>query len=123
VAAVAKEVGVAVNDFVKTPVGIMTASVILYRFMGRDIIKLMSGMLFGIVGMSIWLYLLRRTALIDRKIYHEDVKEIAPNKKVKVKHREVIYGEKWKNTEGGTKFMFFITGIAIPAVSLLVILN
>lgn len=122
-AAVAKEMNTAVNDFVKTPVGIMTASVILYKFMGRDIIKLLSGLAFGIIGMSVWIYLIRRVAVVDRVVYHEDVKEVAPNKKIKVKHKETVYGDKWKNTEGGTKFMFFITAIAIPAVSLLVILS
>lgn len=39
IANTAKEVGVQVNEFVKTPVGKMTAAIIIYRYAGKDIIQ------------------------------------------------------------------------------------
>jgi hypothetical protein len=116
-AAVAKELGVAANDFVKTPVGKLTAAVILYKFMGKDLIKLIVGLLFMAVSGSVWIYMVRRIAVIEKIVVTEDIKD---NKKISKK--EVIYGQKWYATGDGTKFIIFITGIFIPATGLLVIL-
>lgn len=42
----AKELGVAVNDFLNTPAGILTAGVIIWHTLGADIVKLLS--IFGV---------------------------------------------------------------------------
>jgi hypothetical protein len=57
---VAKEVGVAVNDFVKTPVGKMAMVVIVWHFMGNVIIHVLGGGVVLVVGLSFILYMLRR---------------------------------------------------------------
>lgn len=46
----AKEVGIAVNDFVKTPVGMMTAGLIVWHYTGGMMIHLFGGILVMIVG-------------------------------------------------------------------------
>lgn len=116
-AAAAKELGVAANEFVKTPVGKLTAAVVLYKFMGKDIIKLVSGFLFIVVFGSTWIYIFRRLCMIERIEYKQDVKE----GKV-IKEKQIIYGEQWRRTPDGTVGMFFITALLIPGIGLLIIL-
>lgn len=48
----AKELGVAVNDFAKTDVGKLTTFLIVYHIVGNDILHLIGGVLFIILG--IW---------------------------------------------------------------------
>lgn len=116
--AVAKELGIAVNDFAKTPVGILTASVILYKLMGKDIIHLSSGFLFMTTGVFIWIYLVRRILVVDKVTYREELKEYAPGKVKKLKFKETIYGSKWKDTDGFTVVLFTFSIVAILWVGL-----
>lgn len=60
----AKEVGIAVNDFVKTPVGLMTAGIILWNYMGGMIIHVVAGAIFFVVSFSLLTYMMRRCALV-----------------------------------------------------------
>lgn len=46
----AKEVGVQVNDFVKTPVGLMTACLIIWNYMGAMITHVVIGLFFWITA-------------------------------------------------------------------------
>lgn len=62
IASTARELGVAANDFVKTPVGKMTAAIIVWHFMGSSIIHIAFGMTWLLVVGSIWYFLYRRTA-------------------------------------------------------------
>lgn len=55
----AKEVGIAVNEFVKTPVGLMTASIILWSYMGSMIIHVVAGAIFFVVSFSLITYVVR----------------------------------------------------------------
>ncbi len=55
----AKEVGVTVNEFVKTPVGLMAMILIVWNYMGAMIVHLFAGMLLLIVGIMLvrwWFY-------------------------------------------------------------------
>lgn len=56
----AKEVGIAVNDFVKTPVGLMTAGIILWNYMGGMLVHVVSGAIFFVVSFSLLTYTMRR---------------------------------------------------------------
>lgn len=47
-----KEVGVAVNEFSRTPVGIVTTAIIVYKIIGRDILKILFGLLWIVVGVT-----------------------------------------------------------------------
>lgn len=57
----AKEIGVAVNDFVKTPVGMMTMGVIVWKYMGRDLLQVAVAGAFFITGLLIIWFVFRRS--------------------------------------------------------------
>ena len=61
----AKEVGIAVNEFVKTPVGKMTAAVIVWNYMGSMIVHVVSGLFVLICswGLLTW-YGRRATSMV-----------------------------------------------------------
>ncbi len=74
--ATARELGVAANDFVKTPVGMITAGIIIYRFVGKDLInqsadlfrqilKVTVGSAFLVIGIPLWFYSMRRMLLLE----------------------------------------------------------
>jgi hypothetical protein len=67
----AKEVGVAVNEFVQTPVGKWTMAIIIWKYMGGAIIHLMAGAIIFVTGFSILYYLSRKcttlTVVYDRE--------------------------------------------------------
>ena len=48
----AKEIGVAANEFVATPIGKITMTAIVFKIVGRDIIKLVIGLMILIVFIS-----------------------------------------------------------------------
>ncbi len=48
----AKEVGMAVNDFVKTPVGKMTAALIIWHYIGNSIIHFVMALIVLFVGIA-----------------------------------------------------------------------
>jgi hypothetical protein len=52
----AKEIGMATNDFLKTPVGMMTAGVIIFNYVGSPIIHVVLGLLILFIGLAITLY-------------------------------------------------------------------
>ena len=60
----AKELGVAANDFVQTPVGIMTASVIVWHFIGEDLMHVAGSLLFFLIAVPTWIYFFRKTCVI-----------------------------------------------------------
>lgn len=112
-AGTARELGVVANEFVKSPVGQITAAIIIYKFIGKDILHIGIGGIFLIVAGSFWIYTFRRVCLIDRVV----VDEITEEKK-KTKRTQVIYGDKWANTRSDTVGFFFMTGLIIVAISL-----
>lgn len=57
----AKEVGIAVNEFLKTPVGIMTAGLIIFNYVGGPIIHVTLGLLIFAVGMTLVTWFIRRS--------------------------------------------------------------
>lgn len=56
----AKEVGIAVNEFVKTPVGQWTMAIIIWKYMGNVIVHMFGGILVMAVGLSVVGVMLRR---------------------------------------------------------------
>jgi hypothetical protein len=54
----AKEMGVAANDFSQTSLGKVTVGIVVYKIIGRDILKIVVGLVVLILGSSISLYLL-----------------------------------------------------------------
>ena len=56
----AKEIGVAANDFVQTPVGLMTTGLIVWNYMGGMIVHVVSGWAFLIITFSLLFIYSRR---------------------------------------------------------------
>lgn len=56
----AKEIGVAVNEFVKTPVGLTAMALIVWHYMGGVIIHFVGGLLVLSVGLGFVVYFARR---------------------------------------------------------------
>ena len=46
----AKNVGVAANEFAQTPLGMVTTGIVVYKFIGRDILHYLAGLFLLIVG-------------------------------------------------------------------------
>lgn len=56
----AKEVGVAVNDFVNTPVGQMTMVLVVWKYMGGTLVHVVGGLLVWALGVLVVGFLYRR---------------------------------------------------------------
>lgn len=57
----AKEIGVAVNDFAKSPVGQLTMALIVWKMMGGAIVHVIGGLLVMGIGLSFVMYMFNRT--------------------------------------------------------------
>ena len=55
----AKEVGQGVNEFSQTPVGQVTTAIIVYKVIGRDVLKVIFGTLTLIIGTMVAVYIFR----------------------------------------------------------------
>ena len=62
----AKEIGVATNEFVATPLGKMTAAVIIYKVIGRDLLKMATGALIVVMGYIVPLIVWFKMAPIEK---------------------------------------------------------
>ena len=60
----AKELGIAANDFVNTPVGKLVAAIIVWKLVGGAAVHIIAGVAFFIVATPIWMYNWRRLCLI-----------------------------------------------------------
>ena len=56
----AREIGVAANEFVQTPIGIVTTVVVVYKLVGRDILKTFIGLFIFLFGTGFGMYHFRR---------------------------------------------------------------
>jgi hypothetical protein len=72
---VAKEVGVAVNEFVQTPVGKMAMVIIVWHYMGSVLIHVVAGLLILVLGLSFILYMTKRarTVVYDYDVSQKDI--------------------------------------------------
>jgi len=61
----AKEVGMAANDFLQTPVGLLTAGVIVFNYIGGPVIHVTVGMTVFFTILFVLLYMQRRAGKID----------------------------------------------------------
>lgn len=71
----AKELGVAVNEFANTPVGKLTAFIIVWKFMGSMVVHIAFGLLFAVLG-AIFLYSYARLRRSKEVIYDDTKKDI-----------------------------------------------
>lgn len=83
----AKEIGVAANDFIQTPVGTMTIVLIIWHFIGNVFIHLVGGIFVFVVGMGL-IYWHSRTHRYTTEEYSPDKTDILGRSRLisRVKH-------------------------------------
>lgn len=84
-AGAAKELGVAANEFITTPVGQMVALLIIWHFMGGTVVHVIGGILVWVVGYAFTYFIVRRHQTLDISYDKEG--------KVTNKHREGLDGD------------------------------
>lgn len=88
----AKEIGIAANEFLKTPVGIMTAGLIVFHYAGGPIIHVALGTLILFVGIAVLSFCNRRWT--GWKIEYDETKtNWFGNHPIKSKTRERTDGD------------------------------
>lgn len=80
----AKEVGMVVNDFVKTPVGMVAMGLIVWNYMGTMIVHVVGGMFVIILGTIVVWYFARRSR--GEVITYDPERRDIFNRSVKVSH-------------------------------------
>jgi hypothetical protein len=83
IAAVAKETNVAVNEFVKTPVGFLTTALIVWYFVGGMVVHIFGAIVVWTIGFTVTTMIYRRQAETTIT-YDKDT-----GKKIKVVHAEI----------------------------------
>ena len=73
--ACAKEMGVAVNDFANSKVGILATVLIIWNLAGESIMGFIVGISLFVIGTSIWLYIFRKICVVESITYHENGKK------------------------------------------------
>lgn len=114
----AKELGIAANDFVKTPVGMLTAGLIAWNYIGRTILGVVVGGVWFLVMIPGWVYFYRRLVLIKSIEYY------TKGARDDGKRKEVIFTDKYdEKISDGVHFTLWATLIIICGLGLLIILN
>lgn len=92
----AREVGVAANEFVQTDVGRMTAALIIWNYMGNDLVHIFvhvgGGMMFIVLGLSSVVFVLRRAQPLHVE-YDNTSKTWYGASRIVSKHRSELSGE------------------------------
>lgn len=104
-AGAAKEVGVAVNDFATTPVGILTTMLIVWHMIGSTLIHLFGGIAFWIVGFTVLRFLVKHT-------YPTTVEYDLEKRTIFGRHpiKKIGKPDEWSSE---FTFMVWLTGMAI----------
>lgn len=77
-AGAAKEVGIAVNDFAKTPVGQLTMMLIVWHMVGGVMVHIFGGIMIWVVGLTFIHFMFKR-AYPDKVTYSKEHKNIFGN--------------------------------------------
>lgn len=64
IAEVAKHVGVAADEFLKSSAGKITLALIVWKVIGRELVHLSGGIVFMLVFVSLWIYFFKRMCLV-----------------------------------------------------------
>jgi hypothetical protein len=104
----AKEVGVAVNTFVETPVGKWTMAMIVWKFMGSAIMHIFGGITVLIVGFTYLSFLLRHRKTVEIQ-YRPELFLGLFNRKLSVKQAPMDDEDIWFFTiAGGVVIILFL---------------
>ena len=106
-AGAAKEVGIAVNDFAKTPVGQLTMVLIVWHIIGGVLVHIFGGILIMVIGLWFIHFMFKR-AYPDRVTYSKEHKNIFGNFAIESVQRTPVQDD---NAAG----WLFAAGIVIVA--------
>ena len=120
---VAHELGIATNEFAKTPVGILTVGLILWHFVGGTVLALTLGSAFLVIVVPLWYKVFKRVAF-EPRTDHGTSKNITQTLKQKTWYgreveREMVVSD--FNAEPAV-FMLMLL-IVICAVDVILIVN
>lgn len=109
----AKEVGQGVNEFSQTPVGQITTAIIVYKVIGRDVIRLCVGFMTLLIGTLVSFYVFKN---VGADFTYENIPRLGGlwiSKKVTKKYRE----DDWHSWANGIALIILLvswfTGLAI----------
>lgn len=108
----AKELGVAVNEFSGTPVGKMTAVLLVWHILGEQIVDIFTGIFVWIIGISGIRYYTRKMYPINVK-YHESEKNIFGNRVVISKKPDPMSGDAAFVSAIGMLLVLLVGGLII----------
>lgn len=108
----AKEIGVAANDFVQTPLGKITMAIVVYKIMGKDLIKALVG------GSILVLMMTIATILAFRKKGDVKYENIPVLGGLWVKKRLISY-----SPDGDTTMWHFVAAVVCAGIGMVVGLN
>ena len=109
--AAARELGIAVNEFSTTTVGKIATAMLLWHYMGNDVVRLVAGFMIALVGFAYLRWLMNYQNPVDIT-YSDTIKNIFGNPAVVARKRPAIRGEE--------AFVYFIGAIAVIGVASLV---
>jgi len=112
----AVELGVAANDFVKTPVGMLTAALIAWNYVGETILGVAVGGMWFAFMLPGWVYFYRRLVII------ESITHYTKGSREDGKRKVVAYADKFSTKIGdGLHFMLWFSLVIICATGFIVI--
>ena len=110
-AASAKELGVAVNDFATSPVGIFTMVLIAWHYVGGELVSIVFGFVWLAFTVPVWVWMFRRQfSNINVTKYEKDK---GPNGARYVKTSSPSDSH---YNQDGTKFAYWVTLILVIAI-------
>jgi len=112
----AVQLGVAANDFVKTPVGMMTAGLIAWNYVGDTFLGVLVGGVWFMVMISGWVYFYRRLVLIESVEYYDKGARDDGKRKV-----VIFRGDRSDKVSQEVHFFLWVSLIVICATGFLVI--
>lgn len=109
-AASAKELGVAVNDFATSPVGIFTMVLIAWHYVGGELVSIVFGFIWLAFTVPTWVWMYRRQFFDLKVIKYE--KDKGPNGERLVK----TSSPNNSHNQDGTKFAYWFTLLVVLAI-------
>ncbi len=76
-AVTARELGIEVNNFASTPVGLIAIFLIVWHFFGAMIVHLAFGSVWFMTMVPLWVYFFKRIAMDRKETYNDDGKRTA----------------------------------------------
>lgn len=76
------------NNFAHTPVGILTAAVVIWKLLGGDLVHIFGGILFALTITPLWIWSYRRMCLPRRVL----TKETINPDKTKIREWDIVNG-------------------------------